>query len=117
VRNFSKLLIWKKAVQIAIDAVKLAKTLPQDERFGLAQQISRSGISIPSNIAEGSSRSSEKENYHFQEIALGSCFELETQVLIAESVNYGHAGLRNAILQNLTALQKMLYRYMGTLNK
>ena len=86
--NYKKLLIWQKGIDIAVKTIVFAKTLPPDEKFGLSIQMHKAGISIPSNIAEGSSRKSQKDYYRFIEIALGSAFELETQVLISQAVNY-----------------------------
>lgn len=106
--NYKKLLIWQKGIDIAVKTIVFAKTLPPDEKFGLSIQMHKAGISIPSNIAEGSSRKSQKDYYRFIEIALGSAFELETQVLISQAVNYGDAALRAEILQELGEEQKML---------
>ena len=61
------------------------KTLPLTEKYGLASQINRASVSIPSNIAEGNSRSSQKDYNRFIETSLGSCFEAETQLLICAS--------------------------------
>ena len=85
-RNFRELKIWQKGFQIAVNSIKISATFPQQEKFGLASQISRSSVSIPSNIAEGSSRTSDKDYNRFIEISLGSSFELETQLLIAKEV-------------------------------
>jgi four helix bundle protein len=79
-------------------------------------QITRAAVSIPSNIAEGSSRSSEKD-YRYLEIALGSGFELETQILIAQSANFGNKALRDSILKELNEVQKMLASFMRQLQK
>src|SRR5690349_22348513 len=99
-RNFKQLLIWQKGFQISIDAFKLVSSFPREERFSLSNQITRAAVSIPSNIAEGSSRSSEKDYNRFLELALGSAYELETQVLIASAVDYGDRLIRDVILQN-----------------
>ena len=77
-RNFKALKIWQKGFQIALNSYKITACFPPNERFGLVSQINRAAVSIPSNIAEGSSRRSRKEYNHFIEISLGSCFELET---------------------------------------
>jgi len=97
-RNFKQLRIWKKGFEIAVNSLKLNQTFPSFERFGICQQISKSAVSIPSNIAEGSSRSSERDYKRFIEISLGSSFELETQLLISEAVNYGDQVLRTQLL-------------------
>ena len=88
-RNFKELKIWQKGFEIAVDTYKLTETFPPTEKFSLAQQATRAAVSIPSNIAEGSSRFSEKDYKRFIEISLGSSFELETQLLIAKAVNFG----------------------------
>ena len=85
------------------------------EKFGLALQVSKSGISIPSNIAEGSSRSSDKDYNRFIEIALGSSFELETQLLIAREIKYGNLPLINDTLELLTDEEKMLTAFSSSL--
>ena len=87
-RNFKELKIWQKGFDIAISAFKLAGSFPKEEKYGITSQITRAAVSIPSNIAEGSSRTSGKEYSRFMEISLGSSFELETQLLIAQAVKY-----------------------------
>ena len=71
-RNFKQLLIWQRGFQIAVDAFKLVSSFPKEEKFSLSIQITRAAISIPSNIAEGSSRSSEKDYNRFLEVSLSS---------------------------------------------
>ena len=92
-------------------------TFPKEEKFGLSRQITKAAVSIPSNIAEGNSRSSDKDKNRFIEIALGSAFELETQLLIAQAVNYGSADLREKLLKDLDTEQKMLISFSSTLLK
>ena len=104
-RNFKELKIWQKGFQIAVNCFKLATSFPKEEKLGISSQVTKAAVSIPSNIAEGSSRSSEKDYNRFLEISLGSSFELETQLLIAAAVNYGDTELRNQVL------------YMNKLNK
>jgi four helix bundle protein len=99
VRNFKELKIRQKGFTIAVNSFKLVSTFPKEERFGISSQITRAAVSIPSNIAEGSSRSSEKDYNRFIEISLGSSFETETQILIAEAVNYGDNDLRKKLLE------------------
>ena len=83
-RNFKELKIWQKGFQIAINSYKITSAFPANERFSLTSQINRAAVSIASNVAGGSSRSSDKEYKHYIEILLGSCFELETQLMIAK---------------------------------
>ena len=76
--NYKELIVWQKARMLVKSAYTLTTQLPSEEKFGLISQMRRCAISIPSNIAEGASRTSNKEFAHFLEIAYGSCFELET---------------------------------------
>lgn len=84
--NFRKLEIWKIAMELVNKTYLVIEHFPIDERFGLRSQITRCAVSIPSNIAEGSSRTSMKEFAHYLDIALGSCFELETQLIISSDL-------------------------------
>lgn len=85
-RDFRKLDVWKEGINIVKEIYKLADKLPSNEKFGLPSQITRAAVSIPSNIAEGCSRNSEIEFKRFLEIAMGSLFELETQLIIPEEL-------------------------------
>jgi four helix bundle protein len=105
-RNFKELKICQKGFYIAVNSIKLTNSFPREEKFGISSQITKSAVSIPSNIAEGSSRSSQKDYSRFLEISLGSSFELETQLLIAKSVNYGDAQMTNEILKEIDQEQK-----------
>ena len=84
--NFRELKIWKEAMNIVKSVYLLTSQLPADERFGLVSQINRCAISIPSNIAEGSGRTSNKEFLHFLNISLSSSFELETQLILSNDL-------------------------------
>jgi four helix bundle protein len=114
-RNFKQLLIWQKGFQITINAINLVTKFPKEEKFNLSSQISRAAVSIPSNIAEGSSRKSPKEFSRYLEIALGSSFELETQILIAEAAGYGENDIRRQLLKDIDEGQKMIMSFMNKL--
>ena len=114
-RNFKELKIWQKGFRIAVNSFKLISAFPKEEKFGISAQITKAAVSIPSNIAEGSSGSSEKD-YRFLEVSLGSSFELETQLLIAGAINYGDKELRDEILNDVDEEQKMLISFMKKLN-
>ncbi|PQJ81021.1 four helix bundle protein [Polaribacter porphyrae] len=100
-------------IEIVDDVYSLIEKFPKDERFGLISQISRCSVSIPSNIAEGSSRS-DKSFSHFIDIALGSSFELETQLTIAFKRNYINKEQLTKIEFKIQEFQKMT---MGFQNK
>lgn len=80
--------VWKYSRQLVVDIYKLVERLPKDEVFGLSSQIKRSVISIPSNIAEGCSRYSDKDTSKFIDIAIGSIAELDTQLILAEDLGF-----------------------------
>jgi len=85
--NYKNLKIWKKALSITIAVSNKIENFPSKEQYGLTSQISRCSVSIPSNIAEGSARS-EKSFSHFIDIAIGSSYELNTQLIIAHQKKY-----------------------------
>jgi four helix bundle protein len=113
--HFKQLKIWQKGFDIAVKAFKLTATFPKEERYGLSTQITRAAVSIPSNIAEGSGRNSDKDYSRFVNISLGSAFEMETQLLIAQSVNYGDSDLRSELLKDIIEEQKMIASFARTL--
>ncbi len=87
-RKYQKLLVWQEAMGLVIGVYRITERLPATERFGLCQQLRRAAISIPSNIAEGSGRHSDKDFIRFLNIANGSLLEVETQLLIALQLQY-----------------------------
>ena len=113
--NFKKLSIWVNAMSLVKDVYLLTSNFPKEEKFGLISQINRCSISIPSNIAEGSSRSSNKEFSHFIKIALGSLFELETQIILSSDFKMINDPDSIIILDKITTLQKMINGFLTTL--
>jgi four helix bundle protein len=102
------LVVWQKSMTL-VKAVYLAtQSFPDTERYGLTAQIRRSAISIPSNIAEGQARDSSAEFHRFLSIAYGSLAELETQMLIAESLGYIDKAGTQAILAPVSEIGKMM---------
>lgn len=86
-RDYKKLDIWKNGLKIVKQVYIFSYKLPAEEKFGLRSQLTRAAVSIPSNIAEGCSRNSEVEFKRFLEIAIGSLFEVETQLRITQELN------------------------------
>ena len=86
-KNFKDLIIWQKGMDLVEQVYRLSREMPADERYGLTSQMLRASVSIPANIAEGSGRGSDKQLKQFFNYALGSSFELETELLIIERVN------------------------------
>ncbi|MFN8579072.1 MAG: four helix bundle protein [Candidatus Sericytochromatia bacterium] len=86
--NHKDLEVWKKSINLSKKVYLLTKSFPKEEIYGLINQIRRSSVSIPSNIAEGAARQSNKEFIQFLYIALGSLAELETQLIISREIGY-----------------------------
>jgi len=116
-KNFKELKVWQKSFDLSVTCYRFTGSFPGTERYNLAGQINSAVISIPSNIAEGSSRSSEKEYRRFLEIALGSSYELETQLLIADALDYGAISDRQSIIYSVKEVQKMLVAFIRILSK
>ncbi len=107
-RNFREFVIWNEAVELTICIYRLTKLLPKEEEYGLKSQLRRAAVSIPSNIAEGCSRTSEKEFKRFLEFSLGSSFEIETDLLIAQRLSMISESQNNAIVNDLHKLQRRI---------
>ena len=116
-RNFKELKIWQKGMDKAVNCYKIIAGFPKEEKFGLSTQLTRAAVSIPSNIAEGSSRTSSKDYNRFLEMSLGSSFEMETQLMIAEAVNFGEKEKRADLLKEIDEEQKMLMSFMSKLHQ
>lgn len=114
-RNFRELNIWKEGITIVKETYKLSKRLPNQEKYGITSQMCRAAISIPSNIAEGCSRNSELEFKRYLEIAIGSSFELETQLIIIFELSYISENEMKLILDILSKEQKMINNLISKL--
>ena len=86
--DFKELKVWQKSMDLTIEIYSLVKCLPREELYGLSDQMRRSAVSIPSNIAEGEGRNSEKDFVRFLAQARGSLWELSTQLDICKRLNY-----------------------------
>lgn len=86
-KDFKNLKVWQKGIKLVVDIYKTSKKFPQEELYGLTSQMRRSAISVPSNIAEGCGRNSDKDFNRFLEISLGSSFELENKLLLRMNWN------------------------------
>ncbi|HVN47693.1 MAG TPA: four helix bundle protein [Bacteroidota bacterium] len=116
-RNFRELLIWQKGMELVTTVYSFSNLLPKEEMFGLRSQIQRAAVSIPSNIAEGCSRTSESDFKRFLEIAIGSTYELETQLSIAQTVHHISKETTASIFQLLMEEQKMLNSFISSIKK
>jgi four helix bundle protein len=91
IMNYKELDAWKESIELVQLVYEITQKFPSEEKFGLVSQLRRASVSVPSNIAEGCSRSSNKEYKRFVEIALGSILELETQLIIAAKLKLIHS--------------------------
>jgi four helix bundle protein len=108
-----ELKVWQKSIQLVTDVYKCTNLFPKEELYGLVSQIRRASVSIPSNIAEGYGRFSEKELLHFLFISLGSSAELETQLIIAQNLNF----ISESDFKRLAESNEEIIRMLTTLIK
>lgn len=108
--NYKDLIVWQKSIKLVAAVYNLTATFPKEETYGLSSQIKRAAISIPSNIAEGSKRGTEKDFCHFLVMAYGSGAEIETQIEIAKILPFG----KNL---NYSEVESLLNEVMKMLNK
>lgn len=115
--NFRELNIWKKSMNLVFDIYRLTQKLPDVEKFSLVSQVNKSAVSIPSNIAEGTSRISDKEISRFLDIALGSSYELETQLLIIGQLYKENNEKVIELINNINEIQKMIGGFRRKINE
>jgi four helix bundle protein len=113
--RFRDLKVWVESVALARDIYRLTSGFPATERYGLAAQLCRAAVSVPSNIAEGSVRRSRQHFRHYLEIALGSLAEIETQLEIAVDFRLD-LGLRDKVQDATVRIRRMLYRLIAHLD-
>ncbi|KAF2518405.1 four helix bundle protein [Flavobacterium salilacus subsp. salilacus] len=113
--NFKKMKIWQSGMDLAKLILDITDTFPAHEKFGLKSQMDRCSFSIPSNIAEGSSRTN-KSFRHFIDISLGSSFELQTQLLLAAHKNYITTETTQEIENKIEEFQRMTMSFQNTLS-
>ena len=107
IKNYKDLDIWKRSIGVVENIYKITKNFPKEEMYGLTSQLRRSAVSIPSNIAEGFARFSNKEYKQFLFISLGSCAELSTQIIIALRLGYFKNKEADKLLNEIDEISKM----------
>jgi four helix bundle protein len=112
---FPKLLVWQKSMNLVTEIYKITLSFPKDELYTLTSQLRRCAISVPSNIAEGSQRQSDKDFSNFLGIARGSLAEAQTQLLIAEKLGYVTSAQNSQLQADITEIQKMLHSFQSKL--
>ncbi|MBN1975621.1 MAG: four helix bundle protein [Sedimentisphaerales bacterium] len=116
IKSFRDLKIWQRGIQLVEEIYSLSKSFPKEEIYGLQSQIRRSAVSIPSNIAEGFARLHNKEYRNFLYIALGSCAELTTQIIIAARLNYIEHTKADKTISEIEEISKMTMNLIKKLN-
>lgn len=106
--NFKNLKVWQKSVDLAVRVYEVTTEFPNSEKFGMSSQMRRAGVSIPSNIAEGTAKSSKKAFANSLEISLGESFELGTQFIIAKRVKLISSDLADSLESEISEIQRMI---------
>ena len=116
IKSYKDLLIWQKGINIVVLVYKIVESFPKEELSALSNQLKRASVSVPSNIAEGYGRNSEKSFSHFLDISRGSLFEIETQLIIAKELGIiSDEILFNTILKQIEEESKMINSFSKTL--
>jgi four helix bundle protein len=110
--DYKTLTVWQKSTAFCIEIYKITDSFPPNEQFGIISQLRRASLSIPSNIAEGSKRFTDKSYASFLRIALGSGAEVETQLYIAKELKYLSESNYLRLVSNLTEIMKMLSMFI-----
>ena len=113
--RYKELKFWQFSRVFCKDIYTITASFPSDEKFGLVSQLRRSSISIASNIAEGASRKSNKDFSRFIIIALGSCYEVETQLLISMDLGFISDNQNRKLQEKLHSIIKMMSKFNSTL--
>ena len=114
--NFRKLTIWREGIEIAKETYTTTKIIPKSEVYGLSSQLKRSAVSIPSNIAEGTSRSTNKHFIQYLENSLCSAYEWETQLIISYEVGYISEDTFKQLESKINKIQAMISKFIDGLD-
>lgn len=115
--SYRDLVVWQKAMTFVADIYRVTQSFPGHEMYGLTSQLRRAAVSVPSNIAEGQGRSSDREFALFISHALGSLMEVETQVLIAQDLGYIEKPRAEQLLQQSAEIGRLANGLLATLRK
>ncbi|MBQ3717693.1 MAG: four helix bundle protein [Paludibacteraceae bacterium] len=109
--NYKNLHIWQEGINLARKIYEVTANFPANEKYGIVSQMTRAAVSIPSNIAEGAGRNSNKDFANFLSIAIGSIFELHTQIAICEQIGYINEETTKQLEQQIYTLQQQITTY------
>lgn len=116
-RNFREYKVWQDAVAYATKVYKVTSDMPWFEKKGLCDQLQRAAVSISSNVAEGAAKPTDADFVRFLDTALGSAYEVETQLLISKNVGYISEELYQSLLKELVAIEKQLTAFINKVRK
>jgi four helix bundle protein len=114
--HFKELKVWQKSIDLVTELYIRLKDLPKDEKYGLSSQMKRSANSVPSNIAEGAGRNSQKEFKYFLSVAKGSLNELQTQLIVSQKLNFITQEDLNTLEEMIIEIGKMISGLSKSLN-
>jgi len=117
IKSYKDLEVWQRSIELVKDIYAITREFPAEERFGLASQLRKTAISVPSNIAEGKARHFSKEYVQFLYIALGSVAELETQIIIARELGYIADECAGDVFEEIDHIGRMLRKLIEAIKK
>ena len=117
IESYKDLIVWQKGIELVDELYSVTKGFPKEEMFGLTNQIRRAAVSVPANIAEGWGRNSTKNYIQFIRISIGSLYEIETQLIIANNQKYITNQQKTALSERIDELGKMLNKLLKSLDK
>lgn len=106
--SYRDLRVWQRAMELVFGVYNVTRSFPKDELHGLVSQMRRAAVSVPSNIAEGKGRLTDRDRAHFYSQARGSLLELETQILIAQRLEYVFEARAKSLIETSAELSRML---------
>ena len=109
--------VWQQSIEMVTSIYLMTKAFPKDELFGLVSQMRRAAVSVPSNIAEGYARGTDKEKLHFLRISSGSMSEVETQLMLCSNLGYISQDLFNEMSEQITSVWKQLNSLITSIKK
>lgn len=107
--NFKELIAWQKARKMVKEIYKVSRRFPKEERYGLTSQLRRAMVSVPTNIAEGCGRGTEKDLAHFLDIAFASAYEVETLVILSYDLEFINEEMFGTFSNDISEVQRLIY--------
>jgi four helix bundle protein len=117
IRDFRDLIAWQVARVLVKGIYVITRAFPREELYGLTQQLRRAAISVPSNIAEGYGRGTRKDYYRFLQMARGSLYEVQTQLILAEDLGYVEPGSVEPLVGDLNRCSRLLHGLIKSLER